>query len=266
MSAKKIPQSTARKQREQQNTLQANRSVLYVALAIAVELLLVFLDRCITSVRLLPVFRSVTMAMVIGFSLALLLSLYRFSSLRGADAAEKVMQPEVQVLLSAVGLLAGLFIRTFYSDGIKLFYIVVPGLYVLHLIRLIYGNAFCCVASFILGSGSLLYILNRLLQMGLFSGMQPVFGILLAASGTLYYLFCIRLNKRGGVLLWRGEKRQFFRVDDSYLPGYLAGLVIVFLGGVFLWAAAYALFYGVIALSALLVLIGLYYTYTLMYR
>lgn len=266
MSAKKIPQSAARKQREEADILQANRTVLYLSFAIVAMLLLVFMDRCITSVQMLPVFRAINLALTVGFGFCLILSLYLFSSTKGGNTAGRVLQPEVALLLSTVGLLGMLFVRGFYSDGIKLLYVAVPALYVLYLIKLIYGNPFCCIASYLLGAGSLLYVLNRLLRIDLLASMQIPFGLLLSAAGVLFVAFCLRLRSRKGVLAWRGTKLKLFRWGDSYVPALLSGALTVFLGGLFTRSTAYALFYGIIALSAALVLLGLYYTYALMYR
>ncbi len=96
MSAKRIPQSVARAQREEENTLQSWRTVAYFSMAILSLVVLLWLDRCIKSPLLMSLFRVGIRWLTGGFALLTGLTGVAFFARRAdASASAKVLQPWV---------------------------------------------------------------------------------------------------------------------------------------------------------------------------
>ena len=208
--------------------LEANRLSLYIILAFVCLVGLVYLYRAVDSVHYISFFNR-CVQWIIWLSAALVaLSLWRVAASRGKDVSGKLLTPGTGLFLSVLALLSGLFLKMYYNDAIKLLYILIPGLCVVYLIKLIYANGFYPVAGFV--------------------------------------LVCLRCRKNDGELRLGGRSRRLFKKAESYVPAFLAGAAVVVVGGVFVKSPSYAVFYGLMGLGGLVVALGMYYTYHLMYH
>ena len=246
--------------------LEANRLSLYIILAFVCLVGLVYLYRAVDSVHYISFFNR-CVQWIIWLSAALVaLSLWRVAASRGKDVSGKLLTPGTGLFLSVLALLSGLFLKMYYNDAIKLLYILIPGLCVVYLIKLIYTNGFYPVAGFLLLSASVLYVFDRLLLWGLFEHWQVPLGLLLALLGAAFVLVCLRCRKNDGELRLGGRSRRLFKKAESYVPAFLAGAAVVVVGGVFVTSPSYAVFYGLMGLGGLVVALGMYCTYHLMYH
>ena len=85
-------------------------------------------------------------------------------------------------------------------------------------------------------------------------------------GGAAFVLVCLRCRKNDGELRLGGRSRRLFKKAESYVPAFLAGAAVVVVGGVFVKSPSYAVFYGLMGLGGLVVALGMYYTYHLMYH
>ncbi len=244
----------------------ANRLSLFVTLSFVAVIGLVFLYRAVDSVQYLSFFsRSVTVLIWVSAALVAL-SVWRMAASRGKDVSEMVLTPGTGLFLSVVALLSGLFLRLFYNDAIKLLYMLIPGLCVVYLIKLIYGNGFYPVSGFLLASATALYVFDRFLLWGVFETWRTAFGLLLVLFGIVFVALCLRCKKNDGALRLAGRDIALFKKTDSYIPAYLSSLAVLAVGGVFVKSPSHAMFYGLMGLGALAVVLAMYYTYRLMYH
>ena len=246
--------------------MEGNRLSLYIILAFVCLVGLVFLYRAVESVTHISFFNT-CVRWLIWLSVALVaVSAWRVAASRGKDVSSMLLTPGTGLFLSVLALLSSLFLKMFYSDAIKLLYILLPGLCVVYLIKLIYANGFFPAAGFLLLAASLLYVFDRLLLWGLFASWKLPFGLILALLGAAFALLCLRCTKNDGVLRIGSLERQFFKKSETCVPAVLAGVAVMVVGGVFVKSPSYAVFYGLMGLGCLAVALGLYYTYRLMYH
>ena len=253
------------KEKEQRQELESNRLTFYTALTVVAVVFVALLYRYASNLRELSRFKTAVYTLLVGAALSAGWALVRMYINRNTDGSATLVPPFTHFFLSALAGSGAVFMRFFYADAVKLFYVLVPALYVLHLILHVYGNAYFFVSAFLLASGSALYTFDRLLMMGLFSGMRLAFGSFLILIGLAFVTICIAVSKKSGALRWKGSDHILLRGKTNYLPGYLSGAAVSVIGVTFAWIPAYAIFYGLIAIGALLVLCGIYFTFALMY-
>lgn len=246
--------------------LEANRLSLYIILAFVCLVGLVYLYRAVDSVHYISFFNR-CVQWIIWLSAALVaLSLWRVAASRGKDVSGKLLTPGTGLFLSVLALLSGLFLKMYYNDAIKLLYILIPGLCVVYLIKLFMPTGFIPWRLLLL-SASVLYVFDRLLLWGLFEHWQVPLGLLLALLGAAFVLVCLALPGKTTVsCALAAAPAGFSKRRRAMSPAFLAGAVVVVVGGVFVKSPSYAVFYGLMGLGGLVVALGMYYTYHLMYH
>ena len=241
------------------------RLTLYITLAFAGAFLLVILYRMGNNVHRLPLFsRWTAWIAAVGAGLTLI-SAFRLYADREKDASKMLVTPRTGLFLSLFTLFCGLILKYFYFDAVKLLYVLLPGVCIVYLIRLIYGNGFYPACAFLLLTGTLLFLADRLLMWERFAPYRILMGAVMALLGGVFLAVCLRCRKNDGVFRLGSLEQRFFRKGEGVLPAGLAAAAAMGIGGAFITHPAYVLFYGLIGLSALAVCLAVYYTLKLMY-
>ncbi len=262
MDKKKIAAS------KKQEDIALTRAILWFAVAMVLEFLLLFLDKyyigfttasaSIALAQALHVVIRVVAVLGLGFGVALALWCKRASGNRGELAFGLLL---LSVSSFTLGICCGL-IALLYAAAVELLCVVVPALGVLALVYYLYQKEFflSCLCS---GVGLLgLWVVRR-------GSSRMELGIKLAVVAGMVALvvalvLVLSLKKKGGALCAKSECGGWFNKQTNYLPiilscvfGLLALAACLAFGGT-------ASFYLLFGLLAWLLVLLVYYTVKLM--
>lgn len=253
---------------KKQEDIALNRAMLWFAVAMVLEVLVLFLDKyyigfttdgasIALAQRLHVVIRVVTVV-ALAFGVAFALWCKHASSKRGELAFGPFL---LSVAAFALGISGGLIVLL-YAAAVELLCVVVPALGVLALIYYLYQKEFF-LSGLCSGIGLLgLWLVRRgSARLDLSITILVVVGMVVLAAALV---LTICLKKKGGVLCTKCRCEGWFNKQTNYLPmilscvfGLLALAACLVLGS----AAAFYLLFGLLAW--LLVLL-VYYTVKLM--
>ncbi len=256
---------------KEQDNVVSLRIVLYLLGATVSIPFLSYLHRLVIGVSTIPRFNDIVNAMLYIFGACVVASFVWLFFTKGKekDTSLMVVTPVTATVVSVAVFFSFLFIKYFYVDAIRLFFLLIPGLCILYIVRQIFGRGFFHIGAYLSIAATMVYVFDRLLQVEALSNFTLLFGgtlLIFGIEGIMVATFCKKNN--GIIKRFKNSKKSFVVFDSGakIAPAYIAAFTVTGIGLLFITSPSAAVYYGLAALGALILLLAIYFTYNLMYQ